>query len=1298
MRNRVAEIGSRVSEMGNRVPEIGNRVAEMGSRVAEMGNRVAEMVAEMGTRYDIMDKVARTQRKAVELQDLQTAMMSGCSSISDIGVGYLSTMPKLRSLCLRWCSSLSDTSIRHILNLRTLSFLSAAGNSRISGDGFCHLIRMRQLRAVELTNCPSATATIRKFLNAHLPSCRPIRKFGAHFNKTAQPIRIDVFHYNKLWSSWRLFKPVFLARSDLNRLSRGGTFPTFLVPGARPSFLDPRIATSPLIIKDESPAPESTEETSESNWSRRLLLVSTEPLSATVSSSLMTCRRCCLCCLKKGPFKQLVTCSSGRRSATRRSRASSVTSCVTKSALFKLRNGPPARRVSARLTADTANSPALDFSSTAGSGGRPRSWPSSPASWAALKPNSVAAKRVLLVQAEHLSRSGHAGHNQRRHLCGGRARQAAELHNAAWGDLANVADAANSMTGSGRAVSGRLSQQPGRGEQRPRRLVVGLRLLDKSDPVAMIVAVNCVNNAGVETVGWIANPGYHLVKDRRLCSERILSRRSCKARRSSAKKAGEQRRGLPSSLRISDHCALVKRLAWPAFALSRWSHRQRHRRRRKSSAYGGTPAPRVRSRTGCRRSDKRPRLQLDLRTGHCQIGAPSIVSAAFLTSATVAAASALAAVAVVPPLFAAFSFSLKWQQWQRQQRRACVAAWETEPRQQGVQQSGSQQAWSKTWPSLDGSAQEGARTSTTCVCISIDFVGHWPLPRRSFWTFNRWLQLAVQGEISLVRRFATADLVKTVDDDKGWTVLMLVATADTCNETPVSTTKCIEYFLFQGADPMSRDEESGDTAAHLAARRNQLRLLALLPFDSKWLLNWRGATPLMEAALSGSRDCAKHLLHLLRLKKWNQKSNDKRLRLLELKDSEGRSALDIAKSSGHHDLARLIERSIRAGVPAEASGLEFLQKHQGWSSCRSIRVGVPVEASGLEFLQKHQGWSSCRSIRAGVPAEASGLEFLQKHQGWSSCRSIRAGVPAEASGLEFLQKHQGWSSFRSIREVVTIENLTQLVDSTDSEALKASAALNWESCDLPNWWGQTALMRAAGNCRLTDETLWQRLMQCGDPTSASVDGFTCLHQAAGAGNSAAVSALIRAGAPPNARDSRGHTAIMVAARRAPTPVARQIGQILLDYGANWRLAEWETGRTALEIAEAYGRSELADLLLRCAPFVKRWDKERLLGRGGFGEVHEVVTDLGVRCAAKIIRLPVQLGDQPESTKKEIDRSIESERNLCQLQHDNIVKFLHICQPEISVVVLFMELLKGRSLERFLNRLPLEESQIQDFTR
>uniref|UniRef100_A0A1I8HN50 Sodium channel protein n=1 Tax=Macrostomum lignano TaxID=282301 RepID=A0A1I8HN50_9PLAT len=36
-------------------------------------------------------------------------------------------------------------------------------------------------------------------------------KFDVRYDKSAQPIRVEVFHYNKLRSSWRLFKPAFLA-------------------------------------------------------------------------------------------------------------------------------------------------------------------------------------------------------------------------------------------------------------------------------------------------------------------------------------------------------------------------------------------------------------------------------------------------------------------------------------------------------------------------------------------------------------------------------------------------------------------------------------------------------------------------------------------------------------------------------------------------------------------------------------------------------------------------------------------------------------------------------------------------------------------------------------------------------------------------------------------------------------------------------------------------------------------------------------------------------------------------------
>uniref|UniRef100_A0A1I8J0Q1 Protein kinase domain-containing protein n=1 Tax=Macrostomum lignano TaxID=282301 RepID=A0A1I8J0Q1_9PLAT len=60
-------------------------------------------------------------------------------------------------------------------------------------------------------------------------------------------------------------------------------------------------------------------------------------------------------------------------------------------------------------------------------------------------------------------------------------------------------------------------------------------------------------------------------------------------------------------------------------------------------------------------------------------------------------------------------------------------------------------------------------------------------------------------------------------------------------------------------------------------------------------------------------------------------------------------------------------------------------------------------------------------------------------------------------------------------------------------------------------------------------------------------------------------------------------------------------------------------------------------------------------------------------------------------------AIESERNLCRLRHPNIVRFLHIAQPELATVVVFMELLDGRSLERFIDNKPLDELTIRDFS-
>uniref|UniRef100_A0A1I8J1V4 CASPASE_P20 domain-containing protein n=1 Tax=Macrostomum lignano TaxID=282301 RepID=A0A1I8J1V4_9PLAT len=126
----------------------------------------------------------------------------------------------------------------------------------------------------------------------------------------------------------------------------------------------------------------------------------------------------------------------------------------------------------------------------------------------------------------------------------------------------------------------------------------------------------------------------------------------------------------------------------------------------------------------------------------------------------------------------------------------------------------------------------------------------------------------------------------------------------------VHTEKCILYLFELGANSKAADA-NGDTAAHLAARRDHLRLLTLLSFDAKWLRNDNGATPLMEAARTGSWKCAKHLLHLLRQAMFNecrQHGNSKRSRLLGLKNREGRTASDLARLSGHSELASYIER------------------------------------------------------------------------------------------------------------------------------------------------------------------------------------------------------------------------------------------------------------------------------------------------------------------------------------------------------------------------------------------------------
>uniref|UniRef100_A0A1I8J237 ANK_REP_REGION domain-containing protein n=1 Tax=Macrostomum lignano TaxID=282301 RepID=A0A1I8J237_9PLAT len=164
--------------------------------------------------------------------------------------------------------------------------------------------------------------------------------------------------------------------------------------------------------------------------------------------------------------------------------------------------------------------------------------------------------------------------------------------------------------------------------------------------------------------------------------------------------------------------------------------------------------------------------------------------------------------------------------------------------------------------------------------------------------------------VELVNKGDFQQIVHLLKASKKKTVLMRLA--ETAQQRSAGTEKCVLYLFAQNFDPFATDR-AGDTAAHLAARADNLQILVLLPFESKWLQNEQGTTPLMEAVRADSWRCAKHLLHQLRQSKYNEclsKGNSKREQLLGLKDKHGRTAFSLAKGA----IANLIEREMRLVV------------------------------------------------------------------------------------------------------------------------------------------------------------------------------------------------------------------------------------------------------------------------------------------------------------------------------------------------------------------------------------------------
>ena len=161
-----------------------------------------------------------------------------------------------------------------------------------------------------------------------------------------------------------------------------------------------------------------------------------------------------------------------------------------------------------------------------------------------------------------------------------------------------------------------------------------------------------------------------------------------------------------------------------------------------------------------------------------------------------------------------------------------------------------------------------------------------------------------------------------------------------------------------------------------------------------------------------------------------------------------------------------------------------------------------------------------------------------------------------------------------LQEEAEREKLRRLAKAYDWAGLRRAATRG--NCDLPDGRGLTALMWAAINIQCSDEALWQHLLQLGDPTCADSSADSCLHWAAWAGNSAAVSQLLHAGASANASGWCESTPLMWAVC-VPPATAAAVGRALLAAGSDWSLKDSD-GKTALDLARERKKSELAEML------------------------------------------------------------------------------------------------------------------------
>uniref|UniRef100_A0A1I8G2I6 ANK_REP_REGION domain-containing protein n=1 Tax=Macrostomum lignano TaxID=282301 RepID=A0A1I8G2I6_9PLAT len=301
---------------------------------------------------------------------------------------------------------------------------------------------------------------------------------------------------------------------------------------------------------------------------------------------------------------------------------------------------------------------------------------------------------------------------------------------------------------------------------------------------------------------------------------------------------------------------------------------------------------------------------------------------------------------------------------------------------------------------------------------------------------NQLVKFAKEGDFDSVRKLANPTLMK-MHGLQGRTVLLMLADADTYARR---TAKCADYMIHLGCNPSATDSK-GDTAAHLAAGNNNLQLLALLAFESKWLQNYQGLTPLMVAD------------HLAQLQAVAPCEHQRTICKCDVPDEKGRTKL-WRISSGTGVCSGIMNEAIRADPTcADATGNTCLHAAVNSGNLEAVRelialdvnVNAPAEDGSTPLMRLAS--SDCCSDSQSVQVAK---KLLENDANWNlrdrnGCTALQLARKSNKHSLVAVASSNGDNTTLSkLRQSVDKEDLKRAVNTPDN-SLKTPvmlAALN----------------------------------------------------------------------------------------------------------------------------------------------------------------------------------------------------------------------------------------------------------------